>query len=147
MPVGVFVYEIGLPEVGMRPICASLKDVNHSAPSEPTVMPSGPLETGYSVIVVTHPLVAHWPLALQHPFGHEVDVHTQAPALLQTGVAAVHAEHVALDVPQAAFSAAPTPAEHVPKVAPAGIEQQPPLHVPVQVTPHAPETHAWFAGH
>ena len=75
------------------------------------------------------------------PVAHVVELHWHTPPL-QSGVPPPHAEQVPL-VPHAAGV---VPAAQVPVLAPAAMEQQPPLHVPVQVAPQAPFTHASFAG-
>jgi hypothetical protein len=48
--------------------------------------------------------VSHWPLALQHPFGHEAASHTHWPCALHC-CCAPHAAHMPPLAPHAVFDA------------------------------------------
>lgn len=69
------------------------------------------------------------------------EVQVQVPAPLHAGAVPEHDRQRPLVIPHAESEAVPVPAEHCP------FPQHPPLHVPVQAVPHAPLTHASFAGH
>ena len=70
---------------GMRPILLEPHSVNHSAPSGPSVIPSGSalaVGTGYSVIV---PVVVIWPiLSVPHSVNHS-ELLPAGPGAIPTG--------------------------------------------------------------